>query len=80
MAHALRDDQRLMNTLMVIAANVRQRRRALSISQEQFAERCGLHRTYVGAIERAERNITVRALDRLAATLACSVADLVTPQ
>jgi transcriptional regulator with XRE-family HTH domain len=45
-------------------------------SQEAFASRCNLHRTYVGAIERAEENLTLRTLDKLAAALRVKPADL----
>lgn len=62
--------------LRIIAAQVRRRRQALGLSQEEFAERCGLHRTYVGAIERAERNITIKAVVALANALGCSPEEL----
>lgn len=48
---------------------VRRIRIDLRLSQEQLAERVGLHRTYVGGIERGERNISIRSLERLAAAL-----------
>ena len=46
-------------------------------SQDTLANRCGLHRTYVGAVERGERNPTVLSLARYAAGLGLSIADLV---
>jgi transcriptional regulator with XRE-family HTH domain len=48
---------------------IRQKREALDYSQESFAEKVGLHRTYVGAIERGERNITVKNFVRVALAL-----------
>lgn len=60
----------------VIAANVRAKRLRLGLSQEEFADRCGYHRTYVGSIERSERNITVSTLEALAAALEVSPSDL----
>jgi transcriptional regulator with XRE-family HTH domain len=46
-------------------------------SQEEFADRAGLHRTYVSAVERGVRNPTLSVLDRLAKALGVSMADLV---
>jgi transcriptional regulator with XRE-family HTH domain len=53
----------------VLAANVRRLRVKLGLSQEEFGERCGLHRTYVGAIERGERNVTLKTVAQLAEAL-----------
>jgi len=53
----------------VIATNVRRRRLRMGLSQEEFADLCGYHRTYIGSIERSERNITVSTLEALAAAL-----------
>lgn len=52
-----------------VAEAVRRLRRAKRLSQEKFADKCGLHRTYIGSIERAEGNITLDTLDRVAAAL-----------
>jgi transcriptional regulator with XRE-family HTH domain len=60
----------------LIAKNIRQRRKLKGLSQEELADQCGLHRTYIGAIERGERNITVNTLARVAVALNCSVIDL----
>ncbi|MBE7481974.1 MAG: helix-turn-helix transcriptional regulator [Polyangiaceae bacterium] len=48
---------------------VREFRRAAGLSQEELAERCGLHRTYIGGIERGERNVGVLNLLQLARAL-----------
>jgi transcriptional regulator with XRE-family HTH domain len=53
----------------VIADNVRRLRTARGLSQEALAEECGYHRTYVGGIERRERNITIATLEALAGAL-----------
>ena len=53
----------------IVAAAVRTRRKAMGLSQEKFAARCNLHRTYIGAIERCEENITLATLDKLAKAL-----------
>ncbi|NEP58173.1 MAG: BglI family type II restriction endonuclease [Symploca sp. SIO2G7] len=49
----------------VVASNLKKLRKELGISQEDLAEKCGLHRTYVGAIERSERNITLQPLSKI---------------
>jgi transcriptional regulator with XRE-family HTH domain len=48
---------------------IRQLRLAAGISQEGLADRCGMHRTYVGGIERGERNVSFRNLLKLADAL-----------
>jgi transcriptional regulator with XRE-family HTH domain len=59
-----------------LAQNVRTLRSRLKISQEELADRCGLHRTYVGAIERAERNVTLSTLEVFSEALKVLVPDL----
>ena len=49
------------------------------ISQEQLAEAAGLHRTFVGSVEREERNISLDNLERLAYALDVDVSFLVSP-
>ena len=48
---------------------MRELRRAAGLSQEQLAERAGLHRTYIGGIERGERNVGVLNLVQIARAL-----------
>jgi transcriptional regulator with XRE-family HTH domain len=60
----------------LLGRNLRRLRPAAGLSQEAFAERCGLHRTYVGAVERGERNVTLSTLARLAVALSVSPLDL----
>jgi transcriptional regulator with XRE-family HTH domain len=56
--------------------NVRKRRAALGLSQENFSELAGVHRTYVGMIERGEKNITLRNIEKFAIALEVPVEDL----
>jgi transcriptional regulator with XRE-family HTH domain len=49
-----------------VGANLRAYRLARDLSQETFADVLGVHRTYMGAIERGERNLTLRSVERLA--------------
>lgn len=60
----------------VFAANVRRRRLELNLSQEELAERAGVHRTYVGMLERSEKNVTIYNIWRLACALQVEAADL----
>lgn len=48
---------------------VRARRLARGWSQEEFADRAGLHRTYIGGIERGERNVSLVNVERIATAL-----------
>ena len=49
-----------------LGRNLRRQREARGLSQEAFAELMGVHRTYWGGLERGERNLTLRSLERLA--------------
>lgn len=55
--------------LLKIGRNIRAKRKALSLSQEELAFRAELDRTYVGSVERGERNIAVLNLVRIAGVL-----------
>lgn len=55
---------------------VRQLRKALGLSQEDLAELTDLHRTYIGGIERGERNVALINIVRLAKALNVSPSDL----
>lgn len=55
---------------------VRQLRQRLGLSQEEFAARSGLDRTYVGGIERGERNPSLVNIERLARALEADLTDL----
>jgi transcriptional regulator with XRE-family HTH domain len=46
--------------------NLRAYRKARGLSQEAFADVLGIHRTYMGGVERGERNLTLRSVERLA--------------
>ena len=62
--------------LVSFGQNVQKTRLALGFSQEQLAEKAGVHRTYVGMIERAEKNITLCNIERIANALGVSIKEL----
>jgi transcriptional regulator with XRE-family HTH domain len=63
----------------VFAANLRGEREARGFSQEHLADLAGLHRTYVGSVERGERNISIDNVERLAKALELEPAKLLSP-
>lgn len=60
----------------ILALNIIRLRRLKGFSQEELADVCGLHRTYVGSVERGERNVTLSTLEVFAGALGVSVIDL----
>ncbi len=52
-----------------IGHNLKVYRKARGLSQESFAEVLGVHRTYMGGLERGEHNLTLRSLERIAVRL-----------
>jgi transcriptional regulator with XRE-family HTH domain len=55
---------------------VRQKRHKLDVSQEAFADLCGLDRTYIGGIERGERNVALINIEKIAKALRISISEL----
>jgi transcriptional regulator with XRE-family HTH domain len=70
----------MADILTILGENVRTERVRQGLSQEELADKAGFHRTYIGMIERAERNITLRNLERLAEALDVSITDVITPK
>lgn len=62
--------------LEVFGQNVRILRIERGLSQEQLADKAGLHRTYIGMIERAEKNITLCNIEKIAIALSVSIDSL----
>jgi transcriptional regulator with XRE-family HTH domain len=57
------------NLQRTVGRNLRAYREAKGLSQEAFADELGVHRTYMGGIERGERNLTLKSLERIAARI-----------
>ncbi len=66
----------MKNLNSVIGNNVRIKREAQGISQEELAFRANVHRAYIGQVERAERNLTVSSLEKIAKGLGIEVGEL----
>jgi transcriptional regulator with XRE-family HTH domain len=60
-----------MDPLKLLGDEIRRKRLELGISQEELAALCDLHRTYVGSVERGERNISLNNIISIAAALKC---------
>lgn len=65
-----------LTSRMIFARNLRNSRKRKGLSQEKLAELSNLHRTYVGSVERGERNISLDNMERLANALGVNLADL----
>lgn len=63
-----------------IASNLRYFRTQLGMSQEELADICHIHRTYIGSVERGERNVTIKTLETLARGLNITVCELLSPR
>lgn len=65
-----------MDILKILGKRIAQARIEKKLSQEKLAELSGLHKNYIGSIERAEKNPTIVVLNRIANALNISLADL----
>jgi transcriptional regulator with XRE-family HTH domain len=65
-----------MDVLARFGKRVREKRNALGLSQEAFADNCNLYRTYISGIERGKRNVSLRNIEVIAKTLGVSIAEL----
>lgn len=69
-------DYNVSTLIDVFAKNLRALREKQNFSQEELADRAHLHRTYVGSVERGERNVSIRNIEKLAVALGVEPADL----
>jgi transcriptional regulator with XRE-family HTH domain len=65
-----------MNIIHIVAKNIKKYRIVRKLTQEQLAELSGLHRTYIGSVERSERNLSLENLERIAKALKVAPKDL----
>ena len=68
------DDKKFLQHL---GFRLRDLRQAKNLTQADLAEKCGLHRTFVGSVERGERNVSILNLRLIARNLRVSLADLI---
>ncbi len=64
------------NARKIFAQRLRQIRQIRELSQEELADIAGLHRTYVGSVERSERNVSIDNMERLATALEVDITEL----
>ena len=68
---------KLKNSILIkFGENVREIRRSKGLSQEQLSFKADLHRTYIGMIERAEKNITLSNIEKIAMALEVNIIEL----
>lgn len=65
--------RRKTSARQLFAENLQKQRKARGISQEKLAELAELHRTYIGSVERGERNISIDNMERLARALGVTI-------
>ena len=76
---SIKNDPKTANERLpfVLGNQIRIKRQNLGFSQEEFAHIVGVHRTYIGAVERGEKNITIKTLKKFADALNLRIVDLV---
>lgn len=66
----------MSNLSIEIGKRIRNYRMQLRLSQEELAEKCGLHPTYIGQVERGEKNATIESISKITAGLSISLGTL----
>ena len=69
-------DKKPTKTRLLFSKNIKEYRSRLGYSQEDLASETGLHRTYIGSVERGERNVSIDNIEVIAKALKTSVASL----
>ena len=65
--------------LLLFGNRVKEQRKLKGLSQEELAEKAGVHRTYIGMVERAEKNITLENIQKIANSLEVEISKLLEP-
>jgi transcriptional regulator with XRE-family HTH domain len=65
-----------LKPIKILGQRIRETRKALGLTQEQLADKAGIDRSYIGGVERGERNLTFKVLCEICAALECDVAKL----
>ncbi|MDP3297657.1 MAG: helix-turn-helix transcriptional regulator [Thermodesulfovibrionia bacterium] len=60
----------------IFGKNIRLIRESMNMTQEKLSDLCGLHRTYIGSVERGERNISLENISKIARALNVKISDL----
>lgn len=63
-------------SIKILGQRIREKRKGLDWTQEHLADQAGIDRSYIGGVERGERNVTFSILCRICAALHCDVAEL----
>mgnify|MGYP001557998477 CR=1 FL=1 len=66
----------MSNIKKTFGKNVRANREAKNLSQEQLADLCGLHRTYISHVECGKRNVSIENIQKIAQALRIKISDL----
>lgn len=69
----------IMSARLLFAHNLKRHRMQKMLSQEGLAELCDLHRTYISAVERGVKNISIDNMEKLAGALAVDIRELLVP-
>jgi transcriptional regulator with XRE-family HTH domain len=70
------DDERNKLLLKALGQRIRELRTARGLSQEAFADQCGVHRTFMGTVERGESNLSFQNIAKVATTLGVPLSTL----
>lgn len=79
MAIRLRSNVISQEPKAILAANLRRLRAEVGLSQEDLADRAGVHRTYISSVERGQRNVSLENIFGLAVALGVDARDLIAP-